>query len=320
VCLVAPVAAQSEAPAPLVVVVSNTPDVPFVRRLAAELSLFGYRVEVKVPGVAETDLPALLLSTGGSALIAVDPASQTAEIVVGSRAGAGPTRHERERLDPRRRADTNAAVLAERFRARLTELGIAPGFTPPPSVAPPPAYLPPSPVPSPAPERRLWVAGALGTTSGGFGLTPDAELELRAFPVSWLSTSAFGKASLSSAQVEGAEGEADVRLFSGGVLIDVYPVRRDWTLKLGLGALLVSANMKGRAEAPFSGESDAVLVPAGMFEAGAGLRISPRITAELRGFIGACSPRIGVRFDRQTVARYGQPFVGASLGVAVGVF
>jgi hypothetical protein len=315
---VVPAAAQSEAPAPLVVVVSNNPDVPFVRRLAAELSLFGYRVEVKVPGGAEGDLDALLLSSGGDALIAVDEGSQTAEIVVAEQAGGGP-RHERERLDPRRRADTNAAVLAERFRARLTELGIAPGFTPPAAVAPSPYSAPPA-APVSEPERRLWVAGALGATSGGLGTLPDAELELRAFPVRWLSTSAFGKLSLLSAEVNRPEARADVRLVSGGVLLDVYPVRGEWSLKLGLGALLVSANMTGYGEPPFRGDDDSVLVPAGMLQTGGGLRLSPRVTTELRGFVGVCAPRIGVRFNQQTVARYGQPFVGASLGLAVGVF
>jgi hypothetical protein len=318
-CVVSPVRGQSPAPAPLVVVVSNDPDVPFVRRLAAELSLFGYRVEVRAPAVAVTDLDALLASSGGAALIAVDERRQTAEIVVGERAGAGAARHERERLDPRRRADTNAAVLAERFRARLTELGILPVSTAP-SVAAPPSFVVPASPPPLDPEPRLWAAGALGATSGGLGLMPDAELELRAFPVSWLSTSAFGKLSFFSATVARDEGEAEVRVSSGGVLIDLYPVRRDWTLKLGVGVLLVNASMRGRAEAPFDGENDAVLVPAGMLEAGAGVRLSPRVAVELRAFVGGCAPRVGVRFAGQTVARYGQPFLGASLGLAVGVF
>ena len=76
-----------------------------------------------------------------------------------------------------------------------------------------------------------------------------------------------------------------------------------------------------------SGEYDVMLaitrgglVPAGMLETGAGLRLAPRVSAELRGFVGACSPRVGVRFDGHSVAHYGQPFFGASLGVAVGIF
>jgi hypothetical protein len=114
---------------PLVVVISSNPEAPFVRRLAAELSLFGYRVQVAERGDSDADLPGLLARSAAAALIAVDQGRQTVDIVVAS--SAGPARQERERLDPRRQADTNAAVLAERFRARLTELGIAPGAAAP---------------------------------------------------------------------------------------------------------------------------------------------------------------------------------------------
>jgi hypothetical protein len=304
---------------PLVVVISNSPDAPFVRRLAAELSLFGYRVEVASRPAGDPDLPEVLARAGGAALIAVDQGQQTAEVIVAERAGMGLARRELERLDPRRRADTNAAVLAERFRARLTELGIAPGAEPelPPLAEPERAVSQPA---APEPERRLWVAGAFGITSGGLGAVPDASLEVRAFPVRWLSTSAFGKLSLGAAKVRDPAAEADVRLLQGGVLIDAYPVRGDLVVMGGLGAMLVNAAMSGRASAPLSGRTDSVLVPAGMFEAGAGLRLSTRVTVELRGFVGACSPRIGVRFAGRNVAQFGQPLFGASLGLAVGVF
>jgi hypothetical protein len=314
------VPAVAQQPGPLVVVISSSPEAPFVRRLAAELSLFGYRVEVATREPSDTDLFDILARSGGAALISVDQGGQTAEVVVGERAGAGPARRERERLDPRRRADTNAAVLAERFRARLTELGIAPG---PASDAPPPVIVAEVALPPPEPEepeRRLWLGTALGATSGGLGVMPDLQLEVRAFPVSWLSTSAFGKLSPIAAEVSAPEGEADVRLLAGGVLIDAYPVRREVIVKLGVGAMLVSASMAGEASAPWGGRKDSVLVAAAMFETGTALRLSPRVTAELRGFVGACSPRVAVRFAGRTVADFGQPFFGASLGLAVGVF
>jgi len=63
-----------------------------------------------------------------------------------------------------------------------------------------------------------------------------------------------------------------------------------------------------------------VLVAAAMFETGAALQLSPRVAAELRGFVGVCSPGVAVRFAGRTVADFGQPFFGASLGLAVGVF
>ena len=317
--------AEAQEPGPLVVVVSGNPDAPFVRRLAAELSLFGYRVEVGTRGSADTDLSELLKRSGGAALIAVDQGRQTAEVIVGDAVDGAPARYERERLDPRRRADTNAAVLAERFRARLTELGISPAAG---SALPPPEPVQvelrrPSP-PRREPERReperwLWLGAALGATSGGLGVLPNVQLELRAFPVPWLSTGAFGRWSPLAAEVHAREGEANVRLLEGGVLIDAYPLRRPLLVNVGLGAMLVSASMAGRASAPWGGRQDAVLVPAGIVETGAALRLGPRVSAELRVFVGACAPRIGVRFAGHTVADYGQPFIGASLGVAVGV-
>jgi len=312
--------ALAQGSGPLVVVVTSAPDAPFVRRLAAELSLFGYRVEVAPRASAENDLEELLVRSGGSALIAVDQRRQTAEVVVGP-AASGPPRHESERLDPRRRADTNAAILAERFRARLTELGIAPSAeVASPAAeqpAPAPGRAPPSPRES---ERRLWLAVALGASSGGLGAQPEAQLELRAFPMRWLSTSAFGKWSLLAAKVRAPQGTADVRLLTGGLLLDVYPVRRQWSLNVGLGAMLVSASMSGRASPPWTGELDTVLVPAAVLETGAAWLLLPRVSAELRMFVGVCAPRVGVRFEGQTVAKYGQPFVGASFGVGVGVF
>lgn len=313
--------AEAQEPGPLVVVVTSNPDAPFVRRLAAELSLFGYRVEVGTRSSADTNLSDLLRRSGGAALIAVDQGRQTAEVIVSDALDGASTRYERERLDPRRRADTNAAVLAERFRARLTELGISPAAE---SASLPPEPLqvelpPPSP-PRRDPERRLWLGAALGATSGGLGILPSVQLELRAFPVRWLSTSAWGRWSPLAAHVSAREGQANVRLLEAGVLIDAYPLRRQWAVNVGLGAMLVSASMAGRASAPWGGRQDAVLVPAGLFEAGAALRLGPRVSAELRAFVGACAPRIGVRFAGHTVADYGRPFVGASLGAAVGVF
>lgn len=311
-------AAASE---PLVVVTSSNPDAPFVRRLAAELSLFGYLVQVTTRAPGEVELTDLLHSSGAAALIAVDPGKQTVDIVVGSGTSGGPARHERERLDPRRRADTNAAVLAERFRARLTELGITPAAAAAAvsEPVPPDRIEAPSPIATP-PERRLWLAGALGGTSGGLGLVPDAQLEIRAFPVLWLSTSAFTKLSLLPAEVREAEGDTDVRVVAGGVLIDLYPVRRELVVKAGVGALLVNAQMSGSASGQWVGAEDAVLVPAGLFEAGGAYRLSSRVSAELVGFVGVCAPRVGVRFAGRSVAQYGQPFLGASLGLAVGVF
>jgi hypothetical protein len=304
---------------PLVVVISNNPEAPFVRRLAAELSLFGYRVEVMTRDEAEPDLEELLERSGGAALIAVDQGNRTAEVIVARPNGAEPQR-ERERLDPRRRADTNAAVLAERFRARLTELGIAPVAPAPMTELPEPVriYLPPPPIIEE--ERRLWLAAMVGGTAGGLGLHPDVAVEIRAFPVRWLSTSAFAKVSPFPATVRAPEGEADVRWLAGGVLIDGYPLRDPVVLKGGLGAMLVSAEMSGRAERPWGGKQDSVLVPAALVEAGAALRLGPRASLELQGFVGVCSPRVGVRFGGRTVAHFGQPFSGASLGLAVGVF
>lgn len=302
-------------------VITSSPDAPFVRRLAAELALFGYRVELQARDGTEADLLELLARSGGNALIAVDQGSQTAEVVVSQNAAGGTARRERERLDPRRRADTNAAVLAERFRARLTELGIAPSASPEdaPSLRRPP---PPPPRPAPEPDRRLWLAAALGVSSGGLGAVPEAALELRAFPARFVSTSAFGKLALSPAKVRSDAGSADVRFVSGGVLIDAYPLRiGEFAVKAGLGALLVNASMSGHAaDSAGEGREASVLVPAGMFEMGVSLRLASRFSAELGGFVGACSPRVGVHFKGEHIANYGQPFFGGSLGFAIGVF
>jgi hypothetical protein len=301
----------------LVVVVSSNPNAPFVRRLAAELSLFGYRVEVTARDAEDVDLAELLARHGGAALIAVDQPRQTAEVIVGQPTGLGPFRHERERLDPRRQADTNAAVLAERFRARLTELGISPAEDAQPLA---PAELPPAP---PRASERLWVSGALGASSGGLGAMVDLELELRAFALPWLSTSAFVRLSPFPARVTAPEGTADVTLLAGGASIDVYPLRRqgsDWSLKLGAGAMLIEASMKGHATPPFRDQTDAVLVPATVFDSAAIWRLSSRTSLELRGFVGVCTERVAVRFAGRAAAEFGQPFVGVSLGAAVGLF
>jgi len=306
---------RAQAQAPLVVVVSSTPEAPLVRRLAAELSLFGYRVEVAARFPGETELQRLLERSGGAALIAVDQSRQSADVVVPDRAGGG-SRLEHERLDSRRQADTNAIVLAERFRARLTELGIAPVAEPPP---PEPVVVLPEPRAPLESEPRLWLASGVGAESGGVGLMPDARLELRAFPAAWLSTSAFGQLSL-PAQVSAPEGRAEVRLLAGGLLIDAYPLRARTVVNVGLGAMLVDVRTSGQASAPWLGTRASVLVPGGLVQSGVGLRLTPRISAELRGFVGVCAPRVAVRVAYRTVADFGQPLFGATLGVAVGLF
>jgi hypothetical protein len=314
-------AAETTASEPLVVVMSSAPDTPFVRRLAAELSLFGYRVEVVTRNTRDGDLGDLLEASGGAALIAVDPGKQTVDVVVAPHTSGGRARYERERLDPRRHADTNAAVLAERFRARLTELGIAPSMaSSEPIIAERSDVLVAAPTSRPV-ERRLWISAALGGTTGGLGFVPDAQLEIRAFPVAWLSTSAFAKLSPFAAVVSSDEGQTDVRFISGGVLIDAYPLRDEVVVKAGVGAMLVNAQMSGRAPAPsLRGGEDSVLVPAGLVDVGAGLRLSSRVSAEFVGFMGLCVPRVGIRFAERPVAHYGQPFLGASVGLAIGVF
>ncbi len=290
-----------------------------MRRLAAELALFGYRVEVAPPATGELALAQLLARTGGAALLAVDQRKQAVEVVIAAPAGAA--MQERELLDPRRRPETNAAVLAERFRARLTELGIAPGaataLSEPVVIAEPLPAPPPRTVAPAAP--RLWLAGALGVTQGGLGFNPDAQLELRAFAFPWLSTSAVAKLSLAPQELREPEGETDVRVQAGGLLIDVYPVRGEWTLKVGVGALLVNAGMVGESGGSWRGEEVSVLVPAGIVDAGGALRLSSRVSLELTGFIGVCAPRIGIKFAGRTVAHYGRPFYGGALGLGVGL-
>ena len=63
-----------------------------------------------------------------------------------------------------------------------------------------------------------------------------------------------------------------------------------------------------------------MLVPAGLVDGGGDIRLSSRVSAELVGFVGLCAPRVGIRFAGRKVAHYGQPFLGASLGLAIGVF
>lgn len=308
--------AQAEDGAPLVTVLSENPDAPFARRLAAELSLFGYRVEVMPRPVAGDDAE-LLARVGGVALIAVEPDDQSAEFVVPAPGGA---RVEHERLDPRRPVDTNAAVLAERLRARLAELGLPrPGSSPAESTAPPRLVERPSRATA-EPERRLWIGADVGAVAAGVGALPEIGLDLRAFPVPWLSTSAFGGWTPLPAVVRSEEGSADLRLQSAGVRLDVYPLARPVRIGLGAGALLIGARTTGRANSPWLGRDDSVLVPAGLLAVSGAVRLSSRAVLELRGVAGACASRVAVRFGGKTVADLGQPLLGASLGLAVGLF
>jgi hypothetical protein len=314
---VAPAVADNRQPA-RVIVVSDEPEAPFVRRLIAELALFGYDVRLAERELGAAPLRRILETSGAAALIAVDQRRQTADVVVAGDASA-PLRQERERLDPRRHADTNAAVLAERFRARLTELGIAPagGMEEAAAVSlPEPAEAPPAV----REDKRLWIAASLGIVEGGLGAMPEAGLELRAFPVAWLSTSATLKLAPLAVTVRGSEGRADVTLVSSGIFIDAHPMSGERELSFGAGALLVNASMSGSAPAPLTGTNDSVLVPAAVLRAAAQLRQGKRWLLELQLFAGFCAPRIGVRFAGREVAEFGQPFYGAGFGGALGVF
>jgi hypothetical protein len=199
-----------------------------------------------------------------------------------------------------------AVSVVETLRATMMEInlpGPAAG-----EVAPPPAVRA-----LVAPERRrvaVRLGGGIGYNREGAHTAWQLSLALTVALSPRLRVGLDGALPLTSADVTGPEGHADVRLWLAGPFLEVSltdPTSRA-DLSLGAGVWGALLRMRGDADLPYTGvEADVTTV---MPHADIGLRwrVGRRLGIGGAFTLAAATPEAVVRFSGRDAARWGRPF------------
>jgi len=169
---------------------------------------------------------------------------------------------------------------------------------------------------------RWWVRAAGGLLWAPGGLDPTASLvvELQWLARVDLSVGLSAAFPLTAARATGPEGFADVRPWLAFAEARWRPLGGvGWfqpDLGLALGIAVVT--MEGTAEAPRRGVADTVTSFAWHVAAGLEARPLDWLAVRLDTQVGMAVPEVGVAFVGRRVARWGMPFVGTAVGIAVG--
>lgn len=212
-------------------------------------------------------------------------------------------------------APRDVAVRAvELLRASLLELT---AVQPPEREVEVPAQLVPIRVRTP--RWGLSLGGAVAGAPGG--LSPLAALRLAFWgmihPNVGLVVS--GMAPLSSARVEGPEGEALVRIgwITGGARFALAPNHRWVRPSISVVAGPVFLGMEGQAVPPYRGGRARVVSGVVESELALDFVLSPQWRIRLAGAVGVCVTWPEVRFAGRRVARWCMPYGAGQAGVAI---
>ncbi len=186
---------------------------------------------------------------------------------------------------------------------------------------PPPQAVLQTLSPPAQPPRTHLVVGAVGLLSPG-GVSPAGLLVVGGgFAVlPWLQVRAEGWIPLMVSRVEGPEGHAELRFWSAqaGARIALAPgARFEPGTSLRLGASGVE--MVGSAIPPFVSTVDRVVVPSAVLAFDVLWRLSEALGLRAEVFAALTVPSIVVRFGTRDAARWGQPTVGLTLSLDVGL-
>lgn len=184
---------------------------------------------------------------------------------------------------------------------------------------------------SPAPEapepprapHALWLGAGGGLFTASQDLGPSATLGggLRYVRGSWLGVDLSFWWPPAASRVRAEEGYADVRAALVALAVEGRDRRRTWTLAGGGGVALVSLSMDGYAQKDGYGNNSTSVVTAMPFaRVATELELADRLHLRAEGAVGFTAQRALVRFDQNTVAIWGRPFLSASLGLTWAAF
>ncbi|HWA71293.1 MAG TPA: hypothetical protein VG937_03110 [Polyangiaceae bacterium] len=181
---------------------------------------------------------------------------------------------------------------------------------------------PERPAAPPAPHA-LWLGAGGGILTGSQDLGPSASLNggLRYVRDSWLGVDLSFWWPPAAARIHGDEGYADVRAALAALGIEGRDRRRMWTLAGGGGVALVSLSMDGYAQKTgYSDNSTSVFSAMPFARVATELDLAYRLRLRAEGAVGFTMQRALVRFDQNTVAIWGRPFLSLSLGLEWAAF
>jgi len=138
--------------------------------------------------------------------------------------------------------------------------------------------------------------------------------------VPWLQVRVEGWLPLAGSTVKGPEGSAELRFWSAqaGARVTPWPgARFEPAASLRLGA--TGSEMVGAAMPPFVSTVDRVVVPTAVLAVDALWRLGAAFGLRAEVFAGLTLPSIVVRFGDRDAARWGQPTVGLTLALDVGL-
>jgi hypothetical protein len=315
---------------PRVILLLRTPgDDDTISRLRFELQDGGWRIlELRHDERFESEpLATAAEREGATAAVRVDGPRGAVELWV--RAPQGPVGETFTALGERAVGHVLALRVAEALRARGLLLPPAPAReveeeSPPPAspipeerVAAPPRVMRTATEPH-GPRVFLELGPGISLSPGGlaplFVVDLGARLELARV---W-SLSAVGVIPLTRQRVGATEGEAEISTFVAGALAEL-----EWAsfsfggLRSGLGAGASVSSMSGRASSGFESaeETVAVFTPLARTSFHASLTEWLRVRTGVAA--GATVPAVRVAFGAREVARWGRPFVVASVALEV---
>jgi hypothetical protein len=181
--------------------------------------------------------------------------------------------------------------------------------------------LPPAPEVPEAPRapHALWLGagGGLFTASQDLGASASLSGGLRYVRDSWLGVDVSFWWPPVAARVRSDEGYADVRAALVALGVEGRDRRRIATLAGGGGVALVSLSMDGYAQkSGYSNNSTSVITAMPFARVAAELELAQRLHLRAEGAVGFTVQRALVRFDQNTVAIWGRPFLSASVGLS----
>jgi hypothetical protein len=316
---------------PRVALLTDEPDAPVARRLAAELEALGFdRIVAPPPAtLSPSELGSIARSLGVVAAIRIVPSHTGAEVWIVDRVTGKTLLREvlLEPTEPSRRADVLAVRAVELLRASLIEVEAAH-----PSrgdVPPPPAVREiveretrrPTAAPRPAPPGadvfRVSAAPGLAWSPGGVPANVHPTLA-----VHWTALSprlGFGAIALLptvAREVCGDEGCASFSTASmaADVELELASPRAVVRPALGLAFGAVWARMGGDAIVPRDGADVDVLAALALGHAGLAVRIADPLALRADGSIGVTLPRVAMEFGDRLVATWGRPLLLVTLG------